>query len=59
MMGIKSLNARREAFFVTYDLMEVSLEDIEKTIERILGKIDSPMIELTFRTKTRVVSHYL
>lgn len=45
MMGVKSLNAHREAIFVTYDLMEVSLEDIEKTVERILGKIDSPMIE--------------
>ncbi len=45
MMGVKSLNAHREAFYVTYDLMEVSLEDIEKTIELTLGKIHSPMIE--------------
>lgn len=45
MMGVKSLKAHREAIYVTYDLMEVSLEDIEKTIERILGKIHSPVIE--------------
>lgn len=45
MMGIKNMNVSRDAFFVTYDLLEVSLEEIEKTIERVLGKIDSPMID--------------
>lgn len=45
MMGVKALDANREAVYVTYDLMEVSLEDIERTIEEVLGKLDSPMVD--------------
>ena len=45
MMGVKEFNANREAVYVTYDLMEVSLEDIERTIEGVLGKLGSPMVD--------------
>ncbi len=38
MMGVKNLNTNSETVYVTYDLMEVSLEDIEQTIEHVLGK---------------------
>ena len=44
-MGVKEFNANREAVYVTYDLMEVSLEDIERTIEGVLGKLGSPMVD--------------
>lgn len=33
MMGIEALDLRDQELYVTYDLLQVSLEDIEKTIE--------------------------
>lgn len=45
MMGVKMLNVHREAVYVTYDLMVVSLEDIEWMIEGVLGQLYSPMVD--------------
>lgn len=50
MMGIKSLSVSTTELLVMYDLMEVSLEDIENQISLSLGGFDSPMIDRVKRS---------
>ncbi len=44
-MGIKRFHVGFKSFSVTYDLVEVSLVEIEHEVEKELGEIHSPLFE--------------
>lgn len=45
LMGIKQVQFLEQSIFVTYDLIQVSLEDIENSIVMIVGKLNSGITE--------------
>jgi len=44
-MGIKEVSCSENAVWVTYDLLEISLADIEAAILSVVGDIDHSLIE--------------
>lgn len=54
LMGIEALDITDQELYVTYDLLQVSLEDIEQTVERAAGRLEKAVVE---RVK-RALIHY-
>ena len=44
-MGVKKVGVLEQSIFVTYDLIQVSLEDIENSIVMMIGKLDGSLTE--------------
>ncbi|MEQ9022791.1 MAG: YHS domain-containing protein [Pseudomonadales bacterium] len=45
LMGIEQLDFTDQELYVTYDLLQISLEDIEQTIEQEAGRLREGMVE--------------
>ena len=45
LMGVKAVQFLEQSIFVTYDLIQVSLEDIENSIVMVIGKLDGSLTE--------------
>lgn len=45
LMGVKAVQFLEQSIFVTYDLIQVSLKDIENSIVTIIGKLDGSLTE--------------